>query len=161
MQCIIWGSLYIEAVVNHVAANLLYNPKHREGKAKLLMWELAERAELDKKIEALAEMFEDDEAITKQHLRNLKKLIRIRNKLVHFKDSPTPVNASFLLKPSYEIMGLNEYPERGLTFGDVLNKVDANLPNPEIVHSVLSMSLDARRIEILEICEWLASLRAA
>lgn len=149
VQVVIWGSLYAEAQVNKVSLYLLGDATDRHAKRNQSMWKLAERAEIDKKVEALGQMFEDDEARMVLHLKELKRLVRIRNRLVHYKEMPTEADASLLLEEIQE----------GQKFGKVMEDMTRRSTNPDIVHAVLSMPLDDRRGEINSLCDWLASLK--
>lgn len=164
VQCIIWGSLFIEALVNVEVERHLRSPREdlssRKSKQQRSMWELVERAELEKKVEVLAQLGEEDEKIAEIHLKQLMRLIRLRNRLVHYKETEKVYEAPFFYEPSYKIMGYETEPPTGtFTTGDVLKKINDDAPNPDIVGAILSQSLDERRDEINDLAEWIGMLR--
>ena len=164
VQCVIWGSLFIEALVNR-DLELLFNssrqsPNTPEAKKQHLMWKLAERSELSGKVDALSQLFEKDKAVADLHSKQLQRLIRLRNRLVHFKDPIKPGDGSVLNKPIHKIMGHEtEQPAGTFTLGQVNEKVNEGLPNPDIIDAVLDQSLDQRRDEINNLAEWIISLK--
>ncbi|HET6764832.1 MAG TPA: hypothetical protein VFH27_14200 [Longimicrobiaceae bacterium] len=147
IQVIVWASLLVEAVVNRVAGKLL-NLNHvtiQDGG----LWTLAERAELVKKVAALAQEFESDAEQAKRHVKQVERLVRIRNRLVHYKEPPTPVDESFLAMRAPEVA----------TYADLLAYMSDVLPDPDIVSAVRSMPLEERKSEACEVVEWLESLK--
>ena len=158
VECVVWGSLYVEAMANRTVVRFLDSQLRAKPRLKEAFWEFVERADLKKKVGALADMTECDKATSDTHLRNLGKLVVLRNRLVHYKEDPTPVDSSFLEKTPSEIMGLKEEPPGGFTYGQLSDKVHSDLPDPHIVSAVLSMPLEERRGEIIGIGEWINSL---
>ena len=163
VQCIIWGALFVEALVNLEVERHLCSPqkdlRSRKAKQQRSMWELVERAELEKKVEVLAQLGEKDEKIAELHLKQLMRLIRLRNRLVHYKETGKIYDAPFFYEPSYKVMGYDEPPVEPVTLGEVLKKVTDDTPNPDIVGAVLSQSLDERRNEINDLAKWIKLLR--
>jgi len=125
------------------------------------MWELAERADLRKKVKALARALEPNEEEAKRHIKQAERLTRIRNRLVHYKEAPTPVDSALLNKyhPSSNRKDNPERPQGSM--GAMVEYLMSESPNPDIVHAVLSMPLEERRREIIDLGEWLAALKTA
>lgn len=164
VQCIIWGSLFVEALVNieverHFSSSG-YHSDSPEAKRRRLMWDIVERADLEKKLQVLALAYEGDEVVADAHQKQLKRLTRVRNRLVHYKEEEKMFEDGFMDKPSHIIMGYStEQPIGKFTFGDLLERVNDNAPAPDIIGAVLSQSLDERRNEINDLANWVESLR--
>jgi hypothetical protein len=90
MQTIVWGGLCIEALLNETCRNFLrWLAKPREGWTDV--WDTLERSSTQDKFIMLAKLCKRRPSAIVLLRRRVSQLIGLRNRLVHFKDSPTPV----------------------------------------------------------------------
>lgn len=139
-KCVIWGFLYVEALTNW-ACDLTILRCCRVSRVAKDVWSLSERAEIAGKIAFLASVYQVDKATQARIERMVDKLRRMRNRLVHYKDEPTVVEPWHLNRQVLEGQSLMEA-----------------MPDPKIVSAVLSISVEKRRNEILEIGVWIETL---
>lgn len=146
IQCIVWGALYLEALVNRLSEKSLEALLKEDKKNATAIWAVAERADLDKKVTVLLTITGCSEQEISECLNKIKKISRIRNRIVHYKEAPA------MIDPSWG----ERTPKQGMTVMDMLN----SLPDPKIIHEVLSQSLEERKKEIIGMADWMISLCA-
>ena len=159
VQCIIWGSLYIEALVNRVALDI-FGEDRFGGSDSGELWALAEKAELENKLKVMAQRRKVPAAELEENLKKLRRIAKIRNRLVHYKERFTRVDASPLFKPLSKTFGeLTREKLASITRGDVYRELEKDLADPDIVHAVKSVPLMERKMEIISLGEWVLTLR--
>lgn len=140
LQCVVWGFFYVEAFTNF-ACELTVLRCSRVGRVAKDLWLLSEKTKIASKITFLASVYQVDKT-SHEHIRQMvERLGKMRNRLAHYKDEPTIVEAWRLDKPL----------PKGQSLWDAL-------PDPQIVNDVLSMGIERCRKEVLEIGDWLGKL---
>lgn len=159
VACIVWGSLYIEATVNRAALDVFSeNPFGKSEGGDL--WELAEKADLESKVKVMAQKRKIPMVSMEEYLKILRRLAKIRNRLVHYKERFTKVNPAPLFSPLSKTFGSVSAEELAtLTTGDVFRDLEESLANPDIVHAVQSSSLAETKRDFTLLGEWIAGLR--
>lgn len=105
------------------------------------LWLLSEKMEIASKIAFLASVYQVDKTSHEQIRQMVERLGKMRNRLAHYKDEPTMVEAWRLDKPL----------PKGQSLSDAL-------PDPQIVNDVLCVGIERCRNEVLEIGDWLGKL---
>jgi hypothetical protein len=132
LKAIIWGVLYIEGLVNYKLYALTASHVKRTDLADGY-WELTKQSRIQDKIDLV---FSSDQ-IKRLWLKDLKKkfmrMVEERNRLVHFKEVPTPFDLPTLVAK----LGVNA-PS---------SKWSEHTPYPKIVSDLLATPL-SERIEV-------------
>lgn len=158
VQCVVWGSLYIEALVNRVALDIFgEDPFGATDSGEL--WALAERAELENKLKVMAQRRRAPAAEIEENLKTLRRIAKLRNRLVHYKERFTKVDARPLVEPLPKTLGELTNIGATITVGGIYRELESKLADPDIVHAVKSASLAERKTEIIALGEWVLTLR--
>jgi hypothetical protein len=129
IQAIIWGVLYIEGSLNH---RLLAFTSKKLGRSDLVdgYWELVKQAKLQDKIDLVFSIDRVSRPWLKQAKQRFMRMVEERNRLVHFKEKPTPMD----LKQFIEKIGPNA----------PTSAWEEHAPKPKIVSDLLATSLSDR-----------------
>ena len=145
ITCIVWGAFYLETAINDTCMKILEDGTHGIIENAGILWSFIEKAKTVKKLEFILTALMPDQDMKKRFSNQVESLFKLRNKLAHFKEKPSEVN-----------------PRRITTKADVSEtekvraKIDATgKVTPDIVNAVLSVSVQDRRKEILEIGQWI------
>jgi hypothetical protein len=96
IKAIIWGVLYIEGLVNHK----LYEFTTTKFSRRDLIdgyWELTKQARIEDKIDLVFSLDRVKRSWLKEHKKKFMKMVAERNRLVHFKEVPTPIDLPALV----------------------------------------------------------------
>jgi hypothetical protein len=86
VQCIIWGALYLEALVNFYCHDLIFEAVKDNELAASLIWNLTKYSSLPQKIDFLLDYRELPKSHRKENIKPINEIFDIRNRLVHFKE---------------------------------------------------------------------------
>jgi hypothetical protein len=145
VKVVIWGSLYIEATINRKYKKTLkrvvgFYP--RPDNPADVMWGATRRKHIRDKLEVIQNFLGFDNEEYDERRAEMDRLYQLRNRLVHYKESPTKVT---LEGPS--------------DFSEVIEKVSMKSENykANIVEDLTSIDLETRQDNILDLGEWLES----
>ncbi len=145
IKVIVWGFLYVEGLTNYVLHKIA-TKLIQSDRTMSRFWELIRQAKLRDKLNFIFEMYGITEEIrNKNGERKVLEMETLRNRLVHFKDVPTPVD----LAPVVKKIGQNAP-------GHVLFD---NLPDTDIVKELLKCGIEERRKAFLQFGEYLEKIK--
>jgi hypothetical protein len=129
IQAIIWGVLYVEGLLNH---KLLAFTEKKLARSDLVdgYWNLVKQAKLQDKFDLVFATDRVKRPWLAAAKKNLMKMVEERNRLVHLKEQPTPMD----LKSLVEKIGPNAPASAWLE----------HAPRPKLVSDLLSISLPSR-----------------
>lgn len=141
LKIIIWGVMHLEGLVNYKLYHLTERLLARNGALFGHYWGLMKQAKLEDKI---ALIFASDgvrRPWLNAKLKKLTPLVEMRNRLVHFKDSPM----------EFEFEGLRSK----LEINAPLAKWFEHVPNPRIVTDLLATTPEERKSFFQQIGDYL------
>ena len=145
IACIVWGAFYLEATINDTSMKILEDGTQGIIKNADMLWAFIEKAKTEKKLEFILTALMPDYEMKKRFSRQVESLFKLRNKLAHFKEKPNEVKPKRITAKA----NVSEIEK-------VRAKIDAaKKVTPCIVNAVLSVSVQKRRKEILEIGSWI------
>ena len=146
IQCIVWGGLVVESLVNRMCEEavevVLMNGRQDKHQA---VWALVERSPLERKLGFVLDVVGVERGEAKAELQKVRGLVQMRNRLFHFKDSPTEVDGSILEQPGLP----------GETLFDVFERLD----DPRVFRDVLARPPAHYRDDVRSVVSWLDDLR--
>lgn len=133
IKAIIWGVLYIEGLVNHKLYEFTAVKFVRRDLVDSY-WELTKQARLKDKIDLVFAIDGVKRPWLKELMKKFMKMVDERNRLVHFKEVPTPFNLPSLVAK----LGINAHS----------TKWNEHTPYPKFIKEILLTSLHDR-VEII------------
>lgn len=133
IKAIIWGVLYIEGLVNHKLYEITATKFARRDLVDSY-WELTKKAQIEDKIDFVFALDRVNRPWLKVHKKKFMKMVGERNRLVHFKEVPTPFDFPALVAK----LGVNA-PS---------TKWNEHTPYPKFIAEILSEPLHGR-VEII------------
>jgi len=133
IKAIIWGVLYIEGLVNHKLYEFTATKFARRELADSY-WELTKQARIKDKIDLIFAIDGVKRPWLKDHKKKFMQMVDERNRLVHFKEVPTPFDLPALVAK----LGINAHS----------TKWSEHTPYPKFIAEILSVSLHDR-VEII------------
>ena len=146
VKTVIWGVLYIEALVNYK----LYQITQAQLKNRKLAphyWELTKKARLEDKIDLVLAYGSSRKISVEPFLKGVLRMVELRNRLVHFKDPPTKFDFSKVREKVATNAPLEDWFK--------------HFPNPKIVDELMSVPLSTRRQAFIGLGDVLESIRVA
>ena len=145
IQAIIWGVLYVEGLLNH---KLLAFTTKKLGRADLVdgYWNLVKQAKIQDKFDLVFSVDSVKRPWLKAARQKFVKMVEERNRLVHLKEKPTPMD----LKAFVEKIGPNA----------PTSAWNEHAPRPKIVGDLLAIDLVDRIQIILDVGDGIERVRA-
>ena len=145
IQAIIWGVLYVEGLLNY---KLLAFTTKKLGRADLVdgYWNLVKQAKIQDKFDLVFSVDSVKRPWLKAARQKFVKMVEERNRLVHLKEKPTPMD----LKAFVEKIGPNA----------PTSAWNEHAPRPKIVGDLLAIDLLDRIQIILDVGDGIERVRA-
>jgi len=145
IQAIIWGVLYVEGLLNY---KLLAFTTKKLGRADLVdgYWDLVKQAKIQDKFDLVFSVDSVKRPWLKAARQKFVKMVEERNRLVHLKEKPTPMD----LKAFVEKIGPNA----------PTSAWNEHAPRPKIVGDLLAIDLVDRIQIILDVGDGIERVRA-
>ena len=145
IQAIIWGVLYVEGLLNY---KLLAFTTKKLGRADLVdgYWNLVKQAKIQDKFDLVFSVDSVKRPWLKAARQKFVKMVEERNRLVHLKEKPTPMD----LKAFVEKIGPNA----------PTSAWNEHAPRPKIVGDLLAIDLVDRIQIILDVGDGIERVRA-
>jgi hypothetical protein len=145
LKMIIWGVLYVEALLNFKLYELTRSEFSDEAVVNTY-WSLTKQARIDDKLDFVFEYGHIKSTTVRENRQTFTRMVEERNRLVHFKDVPTEFAFSTL--------------RAKLEINAPLQKWFDNAPSPKIVSDLLATSLEDRKKVFLTLGGLLERVRA-
>jgi hypothetical protein len=102
LKMIVWGGIYVEALVNSRLRLVLGKMTKKDVYASEL-WDSLERAKIQEKVAMLGRLLERPEIAIKTVLGRLQLVTSLRNRLVHYKEQGTPVDPDLAMSSDIRV----------------------------------------------------------